>query len=222
MKKFLKKRFIIPVSIVLVLIIGLVFGVDFAFDKIMDAMINTSKHQTTQQQSNVATDNSNKNSKSNKADAQKSGSSASTSTSGTVTSQKNKTNADSSSFAGDMKNGKFVIPKGPLPKKKWDSGAVGCVKEKVKGKTDWNITSKQLGVSINSKKIEKFKNEASFSTKAQIVQYVLSKFSPSEISYGKKLVAGGVTYADKKVLSDMVYSRFSKQEIQDLIKKYNL
>lgn len=213
-KKSKKKKIIIGITIFLLILtiggIAGVVGVNYTFDKIMDSAIDITPNETVQP-TKVA------------ASSPMLGATETPSPQVNTKSQDSQTSNVKSMTKKEISklNKKGVAYDETYGEKKIDSGAVGTDKYNNPKKKNWNVTSIQLGTSINKKDIEKFKENASFGTKTQVVKYVMSRFSTSELNEMREISAGGITYPEKQRLHDIVYSKFSKAEIQELMKKYN-
>lgn len=222
-----KKKVILGVAVfLLVLVSGGVIGVNYVFNKIMDSAIDIATDEPVQS-NNVAvsspipkatqlTQNNQKN-KGNAGDKSN-------------TNSNMNSNANESSINNNKKltkkqigqlNKKGIAYDEKYGEKKIDSGAVGTAQYNDPKNKNWNVTSVQLGASVNKKDIEKFKENASIATKAQVVKAVMGRFSSGEINEMRQIAQGGITYPEKKRLHDIVYAKFNKSEIEDLMSKYN-
>lgn len=73
---------------------------------------------------------------------------------------------------------------------------------------------------ITTEKLKDIKESVTPSDKMAAAKWVLSKLSKSDISHLRELSAGGITPEEKEQMKDIVYSRFTSEEIQKIREMY--
>lgn len=83
-----------------------------------------------------------------------------------------------------------------------------------------DATVQQAPVLLTPEKINEIKDSVGAKDKMEVAAMALKKFSASEINELKKIPIGGITNEEKQKLKELLYSRFTKEEIAKIMEMY--